>query len=60
MKLWVYTDGTPEALPLYIETSAPRLAKKVGVTDKTVRRAAWQFKHGLTKSSRYEVVEVDE
>lgn len=59
MKLWIYTDGTPEALPIYIEDNAVTLAQKCGVTAETVRKAAWQFRHGHTKTTRYEVVDIE-
>ena len=60
MKLWIYTDGTPYSLPVYIEKTAERLAKKVGVSTETVRRSAWAFRQGKNQASRYEVVEVED
>ena len=60
MKLWIYTDGTELSYPIYIEKSSTILARKCGVTSSTVRRAAWAFKNGSHKTSRYEVVEVEE
>lgn len=60
MKLWIYTDGTAYSFPLYIEKTAERLAKKVGVSAGTVRKSALAFKNGEYQVSRYEVVEVDD
>ena len=59
MKVWIYTDGTPEALPLLIEDSAVNLAKKLGITPSAVRRAAYNFRKGLWKTTRFEVVEIE-
>ena len=59
MKLWIYTDGTPESLPIYVEDSAVTLAKRCGVTPETVRKAAWNFRKGYWKTSRFEVVEIE-
>lgn len=57
-KLWIYTDGTEYSLPLMVCDSAAELARKLGVTDNTVRKRAYNQRHSKTPERRVEVVEI--
>ena len=57
-KLWIYTDGTEYSLPLMVCDSSVELAKKLGITDSTVRKRAYNQKISKSRDLRIEVVDL--
>lgn len=60
MKLWIAYDDSPAKLPLCTETSAGRLAEKLGVNENTVRSMAHRLRTGEYKYAKYACIEVED